>query len=189
MNISRFLRRIGSIRRTEHLSIEDRIKAHRGQLHSHIGWIKSELRIVLREEEQLQDQREQITIPDPLEEYKNSTEHHQKLANRRERLVLLKTVLERHLDILTDLQQGLTIGEIAESGAEMFNALGFHSDRLEKAVYDLGVASEQIRIQVEQPLEEGLYVIAQQPDAVAMMEALELDEQPDQFEKPTPTLE
>ena len=165
MNFSMVGRWFG-LKRSESVLAEDKIKDHKRRLHSDISKINNDLRMFAREKKQLQQKGEDFKLANELDEHREALNRLKRMDARIARLRSVRIFLERNVDLLTDAEIGIRIGEIAESGTNVFNELGFNSSRLEKSISDLGIASEMLKSQVEQSLEEGLEFITQQTNDI-----------------------
>lgn len=154
--------RLFGLKRSNSVLAEDKIKDHKRRLHTDISKINNDLRMFSRERKQLQQKSEDFKLENELDEYKEALDRLKRMDARIARLRSVRIFLERNVDLLTDAEIGIRIGEIAESGTNVFNELGFNSSRLEKSISELGIASEMLKSQVEKSLEEGLELITQQ---------------------------
>lgn len=165
MNFS-MVGRLFRLKRSDSVLAEDKIKDHKRRLHADISKINNDLRMYSRERKQLQQKSEDFKLANELDEHREALNRLKRLHARIARLRSVRIFLERNVDLLTDAEIGIRIGEIAESGTNVFNELGFNSSRLEKSISDLGIASEMLKSQVEQSLEEGLEFMTQQTNDI-----------------------
>ena len=163
-------------------SVEARIMEHKKRLRTEINKIQNQIRTYSRQKSQLPQAKGDNDLPDTREG------DGRRLGRFDSRIAILgsfKTFLENQLDILEDAQLVTIIGEIAKSGTEIFKELGFNSEQLNSAFSNLSIASQQLKEQVEQSLEEGLdfmigqtndlNILEQSEQSVAIVEDMEPD--------------
>jgi len=158
-----FFNRLSRSVRAHNDSSETKIKDHKKKLRTEINKIQNQVRTYTR-------QRSQVRTTDGDDGLQGTGDDVNRrltrLDSRIARLGSFKAFLENQLDILDDAELATKIGEIAKSGTEIFKELGFDSEQLNSAFSNLSVASQLLKEQIEQSLEDGLdYLIDQTNEA------------------------